>query len=543
MVFTLHRYIFRDLIKTFSLATLVLSVVLGLGVMLRPLQQFSVDPIRVPELVLCTLPITLTMVIPIAALLAATLSYGRLAHDNEIMACRSSGIGLTTLIYPALALALLVGLAALLLGFHVIPDFIEHSESIVQSDAEAIIYRNIEKKGELGREFFPGVLVHADNADPDRHLLSGVVIVRQKRNYKKKLWEIERVITAQYVKLEFRKGEKGNKVLMRMKNARSVSGDSFFDMDDTTFVYPVPSIFRDDIKFKKLEDLKAIQNDMTNFGPIRQMLQDIREGVTVESFFGWCQMQLTRAGTIELVDNKGARVIIHGGEGLVRKGNEGAEFVGYGGEAIQVDYYYGRSERDGKEYRAAKVKLLVDMQAVTPTVMVQMEDVLWNYRGDTHVISLSSHSLGGILLPQEAIAEGRGIELNDIVSKGSEGTGRYEKESGYLSGLYKALRRECLELEAEIWAQINSRLAFGVSCVVLTLMGAGLGIVFRSGHLLTAFGVSFVPAALCLITIFTGQHIAEQSGGSINGGIVFLWSGIAAVVVGNVVLYKWLAKC
>ena len=97
MVFTIHRYIFRDLLKTFLLATLVLSTVLGLGVMLKPLRHFGVDPADVPKLVLYTLPITLTMVIPIAALLSATLNYGRLAVDNEINACRSSGISLLTL--------------------------------------------------------------------------------------------------------------------------------------------------------------------------------------------------------------------------------------------------------------------------------------------------------------------------------------------------------------------------------------------------------------------------------------------------------------
>ena len=113
MVFTLHRYIFRDLCKTFLLATAVLSLVLGLGVMLRPLRDFSVDPVNVLKLLAYTLPITLTMVIPISALLAATVNYGRLAVDNEITACRSSGISLTTLVYPALTLALLVGMATL----------------------------------------------------------------------------------------------------------------------------------------------------------------------------------------------------------------------------------------------------------------------------------------------------------------------------------------------------------------------------------------------------------------------------------------------
>ena len=161
MVFTIHRYIFRDLLKYFLLATAVLSVVLGLGVMLRPLRQFSVDPVNVPTLILCTLPITLTMVIPIAALLATTLVYGRLAGDNEINACRSSGISLLTLIYPAVALALSVGIITLLLGFHIIPYFTRKFERIILSDAQTIIHRNISKTGNLG-DMFPNLRIHAD---------------------------------------------------------------------------------------------------------------------------------------------------------------------------------------------------------------------------------------------------------------------------------------------------------------------------------------------------------------------------------------------
>ncbi|MCF7958701.1 MAG: LptF/LptG family permease, partial [Phycisphaerae bacterium] len=113
MVFTLHRYIFKDLFKAFTLTTIILSFVMGLGVMLKPLRDFSIDPVHVPEMIFCTLPITMTMAIPIAALMATTLVYGRLAFENEITACRSSGIGLLTLIYPALMLALLVGMITL----------------------------------------------------------------------------------------------------------------------------------------------------------------------------------------------------------------------------------------------------------------------------------------------------------------------------------------------------------------------------------------------------------------------------------------------
>ena len=62
-----------------------------------------------------------------------------------------------------------------------IPDFISHSEAIVKSDAEAMIYRNIEKKGNLGN-MFPGIRIHADYSDPAKHLLSGVAVLKRGRN-------------------------------------------------------------------------------------------------------------------------------------------------------------------------------------------------------------------------------------------------------------------------------------------------------------------------------------------------------------------------
>ena len=99
----------------------------------------------------------------------------------------------------------------------------------------------------------------------------------------------------------------------------------------------------------------------------------------------------------------------------------------------------------------------------------------------------------------------------------------------------------CSELVREIRIEKHSRLAFGISCVVLVLLGTVLGIVLKSSHLLMAFGVSFIPAAFCLITIFTGKHIAEKTDTQ-TMGILFLWSGVFLVGIADLLIYKRLAK-
>ncbi|MGD8499623.1 MAG: LptF/LptG family permease, partial [Phycisphaerales bacterium] len=90
MLFTLHRYIFRELLRVFILAAVALALILSLGSILQPIQEYGVGPRQVVHLMGYFLPITLTFVLPMAALFAGALVYGRFAGDNELDACRAS---------------------------------------------------------------------------------------------------------------------------------------------------------------------------------------------------------------------------------------------------------------------------------------------------------------------------------------------------------------------------------------------------------------------------------------------------------------------
>jgi len=547
MVFTLHRYILRDLLKTFFLATAVLSLVLGLGLMLAPLRKFSVDPARVPELLLCTMPLTVTMVIPIAALLATTLIYGRLAYSNEINACRSSGIGLMTLVYPALTLALLVGMATLLLGFHVIPDFIAHTESIIKSDAEAMIYRNIEKKGTLGN-LLPGVIIHADYADPEKHLLRGVALVRYEKDDNKQKMVTSEIMTAQSVRIQLhRKENQPDQLLLQLNNARLVTGDNeFIDQKQWTYSVQLPSLFEDAIQFKKLNELQTIKMDMTRFQPVRQQLEIIQEQLTVENFFAQCDRQLKQNGFIDLItatENQQHRLRIKAGNCKDSYKKHSAYLGSSPGRNIQIDYFYLPNDQEPeKQFQAESAKLQVETNSKIPFLNIILKKVTISYADDPHNQPRhESYALTQVSLPDETLRRNQPLSrIQQIIQNDNTGELSIAKPSPYLAKLYENVRKRCLNLTAKIKAELHSRLAFGVSCVVLTMLGAALGILFRSGHLLTAFGVSFIPAAMCLTTIFTGQHITED--GSVTAGLAFLWSGIVVVVLINIILYKKLMK-
>ena len=73
MLGTLHRYIFRELLRVFLFAVVGLTLILSLGSILQPVQEYGVGPKQVVHLMGYFLPITLTFVLPMAALFAGAL--------------------------------------------------------------------------------------------------------------------------------------------------------------------------------------------------------------------------------------------------------------------------------------------------------------------------------------------------------------------------------------------------------------------------------------------------------------------------------------
>ena len=547
MVFTIHRYIFQELLKTFVLATVVLSVILGLGLLLRPLQKFGVEVERVPELLFCFLPITLTMVIPVAALLAATLNYGRLAVQNEIMAFRASGVGPGTLVYPALTLALLVGLATLLLGFHVIPSFAGRIESILKDDAEAIMFRAIEKGGSWG-DMLRQYRIHADGVYPEKNLLTGVVVAKLAGG------RIEQVYAARQVVVKIEVGKHKNQLVLEMYDGTIIDNEAnskgAFAKD--VIAVEIPSLWEDDINFKNLQDLKAIEEDMELFDPIRVMLREVRRQLIVEMFYEWCneklvgeagELRLGSKGTLLQVSAERCELDPPSDKQDRRRASKNKKGVlgGSGEWPIGVNEYVDGQK--WKEYRAKKAELTVqDPVKGRHVATMTLKDAVWKYSDEDHEFTPIRTVWKGLAVPQAIVDWAEGVTLDQLLARGNISISQKREASDYLQWLYRQLRERCKSLGVEITVELHSRLGFGVSCVVLVLLGAALGIVFRSGHLLTAFGLSFVPAALCLITLFTGKHIAEQNPDNMYLGVAFLWSGIMATAAANVVIYRRLIK-
>src|SRR4051812_42482749 len=105
---TLFLYIFKDLLRIFLLTTGALAGIMSFGGLLRPLTEHGLDVGQVVRMLSYSMPAMTTYSLPIAALFATTMVYGRLSADNEITACRAAGISHFNLALPALVLGLTV---------------------------------------------------------------------------------------------------------------------------------------------------------------------------------------------------------------------------------------------------------------------------------------------------------------------------------------------------------------------------------------------------------------------------------------------------
>ncbi|MHC4835502.1 MAG: LptF/LptG family permease, partial [Planctomycetota bacterium] len=275
MVFTLHRYIFRELFRSFFLATVVLTLMISVGLLVPTLQDFGVSPGQILHLLGYFLPIALTFVLPMSALFASSLIYGRFAADRELDACRASGISLWTLIYPGLMLAIFVAVANLILSFYVAPAFIHRSEQSVKANAEHILFRNIQRKGSYTLPS-SDYRLYADHADTETKLLDGIVIVNLPEG------EPGWLITAEQAKVRIETHPTYNKATIVARNAYRFNENDWGRIGDTTIETQFPSLLSDDIKFQKIEQLKRIKQNKMNFFPIREKVMRVRAQLAIE---------------------------------------------------------------------------------------------------------------------------------------------------------------------------------------------------------------------------------------------------------------------
>lgn len=534
---TLFFYIFKDLLKIFFLTSGALAGIMSFGGLLRPLTEHGLDASQAATMLSYFMPAMTTYSLPIAALFATTMVYGRLSADNELTACRAAGISYRSIAMPAVVLGLTVAIVSLLFLCFIVPVFTLKVERVIYSNLAQLIANQIERTHQIK---FDKTTIFAqeaavDQPDPaypneQRVTLGGLMIValeKEETTDKKKedRLNIPRAFyLARRATVFIRPNKTGDEFTLE---ARLEGGSMFprkFGVKETTTgglvateygPFPLTSLIKEDTKFMDIRRLQELNQDLTSSRRVQEQLSKIMREQQEGAFLAEVYQTLTQTGAMkeltagteryEITPAPGARIKHAGGKLEIAP----ARFVEY---------------RDGALYRTAEVgELELSAQALSDdqlNVQALLRDVVATTReGRSDRTSFLRSFVVPATMKLEHLQRASRSYL-DPNSKISE-TDRM------------ALQREWYKIRNAIHSEMHARASFAVSCLILVIVGCFLGMMFRSGNFLSAFALSVMPALLCIALIVAGQHTAcnipykiePDFRDPLNLGILLIWSG------------------
>jgi lipopolysaccharide export system permease protein len=180
----LQRMIFKELLKVFLLALVALTGMLLLGGIFAEASRNGLTPSQILMIIPLLIPNFFPYTLPATTLFATSVIYGRLAHDNEILAVRAAGVNVLRAVLPGILLGVLASLATMFLYYRVIPQTAYLLRSKVMADLDEFLYSMLRREGRIvhprlnyeiyvtrveGRKLIGAQFMRRDPKDPQQY--------------------------------------------------------------------------------------------------------------------------------------------------------------------------------------------------------------------------------------------------------------------------------------------------------------------------------------------------------------------------------------
>lgn len=559
---TLFWYVFKDLFRVFVLTAIALAGIMSFGGLLRPLTENGLDGRQVGMMLAYLLPAMATYSLPIAALFATTMVYGRLSADNEITACRAGGISFLSIATPAFLLGLFVAIVSLLLLCFIVPAFTFKVEQVIYSNLARVVANKIERTHQI--PIGKNTVVFAQQAsvppvNPERPneqtvVLSGPMFVRYEKvpqsdeQQKKKAPPLllpKRFFMARKATVYInRKSDESVELEAQLEDGaqfpREFAGHAQANVAALNYgPVEIPSQVREHPKFMNITQLKGVLEDWTKFKRVRDQ---------VEMLIRAEQDRVVRRRFLEELNGPAGKVVYKTGTDTytVTRGPQRARLE-ENGTVLVVPSAQGtrqakfRVDRAGGGLSAAanQVRLNLQSDPANDRIIIQAELQDAEVGVGQAPTQWSVYNATDVAVPMPA-------DVERIERQPPE---YYLNNPKVPAADQQLLRYEVVRLINYCKSEMHGRASFAVSCFVLVLVGASLGLMFKSGNFLSAFAVSVIPALISIALIVTGQHTMEGVPNPVTAhnnplhlGMALIWSGNAAVLLIGIVLLTKLQR-
>lgn len=543
---TLYGYILRELLKTMLLAVTAMTVLFTMGGGLYNIIRFEgVSAGDVLTVIPLLVPIVVTMSLPVAALFAATMVYGRLAADNELTACRAAGINVHRLFLPAFLLSIFVSLFVLVLGNFVIPGFIQHITDFARNNLRDLVAQGLQKEGFLYHRDKSGGVTYTLTAER----VQGVADA----DLQAKGFETGPGLQYLHVSSPTFLQVDGNGRLLRFTVARD--GLCLFDVrpnpiqvtvlahqardfevgKNATFVeqqqlgpinVPLPSPFR-----LSTADLRSLMRWM--YAPwevpkLGEQIADYTRGLTRLRLYEHAVRQMSDGGTLVLRGPDRNEYRIAGRKAAIEQRSVRLldARVSVARDAADLPTRYEAPEAELRAEPADNGQYYVDVVLTR----AGERDVLENTpRGGRYGDPQRKPSVRFEALkpPAEVIAAVAALTPSQIIDRGYDISGDTTLNQKRLT-----LQASAGDWVRKITGTMHFRLGYSSCALATVLMGAALGVCFRGARALSAFALAMIPLFSVLMMMVVGRQLSEESATALVGPFV-IWASLALALVAD----------
>ena len=167
MMWTLYRYLLKELLPSFLLGVVGFTFILLTGRILQLTELFvnkGIPLLFILRLLYLLLPSFLVLTIPMATLLSVLITFNRLSSDNEITAFKASGVSLYQMIPPVMVLALGTTLITAVLSISALPVANEASRSLLYQMASSKAQAGVRER--VFNDDFEGLVIYVERVTP-----------------------------------------------------------------------------------------------------------------------------------------------------------------------------------------------------------------------------------------------------------------------------------------------------------------------------------------------------------------------------------------
>jgi len=532
---TLFWYVFKDLVKIFFMASGALAGIMSFAALLRPLTQNGLDGSQVVLLLRYMMPAMSTYSLPVAALFATTVVYGRMSADNELTACRASGISFLAMSTPAMLLGLAVSSSSMFLLCFTVPAATQKIEQVIVSNLGNLIVHQIEQTHET-HFASPGAnnitifaqdatLAQADPTKPDDSavVLRGPMIVRYQTPPGRDRWF--------HTARDFNMATKAIVYIHQDPHDASATMRIHLvdGIDAAEFIPdPIASPLLQKPKYMDIFQLKALDQDPYQARQVQQVVADFVKDDQSSQYLQQLSAALnTPAGKVILQSGSDTYTITRSIIPATTKDNALTLITAPGSDPLRFSQSSGGQNHLNADARTIRITADADTEHDLLYLSMDLIDALVDAPGDA----------GDVPSPQAHLPRHFAVSMPPEIAEMKTRTADLYIHGNLRSNADRNRLSFALEdLVNHIRSEMHARAAFVISCVLLVLIGAALGMMFKSGNFLTAFAVSVIPAMLSIILIVTGQHTAESTPFLIGPNNNPLMTGLTMIWLGNVMI-------